>query len=72
VTYLRIFGAAVVAIVLVFYVVGSVRLVSAIVRGGAAGQPIWAVAGGLYLRFMVMAFLFFVGFALIRKRVGQK
>jgi hypothetical protein len=69
---LRKFGAAAIGIVLILYVAGSLRLVFGILRGQAAGQPLWAILGGLYIRFMIMAFLGFLIFALVRGQEIRK
>jgi len=72
VTFLRKFAVAALAIVLILYVAGSLRLVFGLLRGQAAGQPTWVIFGGLYIRLMIMIFLCFVIFALSRGREGQK
>jgi cbb3-type cytochrome oxidase subunit 3 len=70
--YLRKFGVAALAVMLVLYVAGSLRLVLGIFRGQAAGQPLWLILGGLYIRLMIMIFLCFVIFALGRGNQSQK
>jgi hypothetical protein len=57
---------------LLLYVVGSLRLVFGLLRGQAAGQPLWAIIGGLYIRFMIMAFFGFLIFALVRGQETRK
>ena len=69
---LRKFGAAALGIVLLLYVFGSLRLVFGLLRGQAAGQPLWAIIGGLYIRFMIMAFFAFLIFALVRGQETRK
>ena len=69
---LRKIGAAALGIVLVLYLVGSLRLVLGIFRGQAAGQPLWAIIGGLYIRVMIMIFLSLLIFAMVGSRVGRK
>jgi hypothetical protein len=69
---LRKFGAAAIGIVLVLYLAGSLRLVFGILRGQAAGQPLWAILGGLYIRLMIMIFLSMLIFAMVGSRVGRK
>jgi hypothetical protein len=69
---LRKFGAALLGVVLVLYVAGSLRLVVGLLRGQAAGQPLWAIIGGLYIRLMIMAFFGFLIFALLRGQETRK
>ena len=69
---LRKFGAAALGIVLLLYIFGSLRLVFGLLRGQAAGQPLWAIIGGLYIRFMIMAFFGFLIFALVRGQETRK
>ena len=69
---MRKFGAAALGIVLLLYVFGSLRLVLGLLRGQGAGQPLWAIIGGLYIRFMIMAFFGFLIFALLRGQETRK
>jgi hypothetical protein len=69
---LRKLGAAALGIVLLLYIVGSLRLVAGLLRGQATGQPLWAIIGGLYIRFMIMAFFCFLIFALVGGQQARK
>ena len=69
---LRKIGAAILGVVLFLYIAGSLRLVFGLIRGQGAGQPLWAIIGGLYIRFMIMAFFGFLIFALVRRQETRK
>jgi hypothetical protein len=69
---LRKLGAAALGIVLLLYVAGSLRLILGLLRGQSVGQPLWVMFGGLYIRLMIMIFLGFLIFAMVRGNESRK
>ena len=70
---LRKAGIAVLGTILLIYVFGTLRLVYAIISSHGAGQSVWSIIGGLYIRLMIMAFFLLIIVALARDpRTGTK